>query len=1491
MRIFLSLLIILFLSSACNPLATTQIAENFNAGVKISSIHSTLTASASTVTSGDSVDLTLNLRDKNNRPFISNLAVITLVKSGGTSTGTLSAIRNNLDGTYSATFTGGSDGTALTVRAIVDGVVLTSTAPQIAVIPGFYSLLNSTVTLSASSVSSGSDVEAILTVRDVQGTQLTSGGLTVTFTSSGGGSSVSFGTVTDNNDGTYSVDVTGVAKGSATTIQGRISGNVVTSTLPTLTVSAGAPNSISILSGNTQTGTVGGALESSLTAVVKDANNNTVSGVTVNWLVTANNGTLGSSSSTSNTNGEVSSTFTLGTSAGANTVSATVDGTALSISFTATGSTGAPNAIAITSGNNQSGTAGSPLPVSLQVTVEDSYGNPVQGLTINWVVTNGSGSITAATTTNSSGVASNTWSLGIVAGSTNSVTATVSGYSGLTQTFSATATPGSPVAISITGGQSQSAFLGANLSTALSVNVKDSNNNNVQSATVNWSSTSGTLGSGASTSTNASGNSSNNLTLGTDSTAAGAKTVTATIDGTTTTVTFNVTASVAAPSVSGTNANASTVLSWGAVTGATSYAIYRSVTSGSGYSSVGTTSGTTFTNSSLTNGTNYYYVVRAVNNNVESANSSQVTVTPVVAPSAPRSLTGTLDSGSTVLSWTAPSTGTGPFTYKVYRSTTIGSGYSSIATTGSGVVTYTDTGLTNGTTYYYVVTALNGSSSGESSNSNEVAVIPEYASQLSYNFIKGSSFQSYNLLTYSQDFSHASWNKGNCSIQSNVTLAPDGTFTGSKLIDNTANAEHMASKSRTTTNESGTYSIYLKAAEYTKAQIQFSNMVNEAKVVKVNLSTCALISMSSAGTDYTNLQKSVYSVGKGWCRVSISATKGSVNSIHAVTVAPLNSSDISNFAGTGSSGIYLWGAQYELNPGTSAYAATTSSISYSFATPFTPDTGSTGLSFSRADTGASATLFGSDGKLRRAPHNYLSNSSNFSNFSYTNISSSNNLAPDGTNTAILNVFDQASGSRFFADMNANGASTYTVSVWAKAVSGSPGTTGRVYVKDKSSDVIQGDSGEITLSTTTWTRLTATGKTSSSGLRFEINDYPASAGSSNTILLWGPQVEENASASSYVKTTGSVLFNGARFDYDPLTLNPRGLLFEAQKTNNVTYSESIDNAIWTKNNSSVQSDVTLAPNGTMTADKLIEATSGTGSVNQWMVQSFAVTSGITYTISAYLKAAGLTTAALRFSVLALFSAETYVKFTLSGNGSIDATGAAAALNPTITALPNGWYRVSVSATPTSSGTSGLGIWLKGYDSHVGDGTSGIYVWGTQVEQGAFATSYIPTTSAAATRLKETATALTTSWYSQTAGTIFSKSQSYSPVSSGTDSVLGVMALNDGVGTNRIDIRHNQSAASRSNFNGAGGSQSISFGSYTTNTQYNFGLSFDTSLISWSRNGASTQTVSTNNSLPGSSATELQIGSFDARSYQVSGWIQNFFYHNSKLPDADLQRLSQ
>jgi alpha-tubulin suppressor-like RCC1 family protein/fibronectin type 3 domain-containing protein len=174
--------------------------------------------------------------------------------------------------------------------------------------------------------------------------------------------------------------------------------------------------------------------------------------------------------------------------------------------------------------------------------------------------------------------------------------------------------------------------------------------------------------------------------------------------------------------VSATAGNGQVTISWSAVSGATSYNLYWStvtgVTKASGTKIAGVSS--PYTHTGLANGTAYYYVVTAVNAGGESAESAQVGATPqVTAPGAPTGVTATTGDTQITISWNAV---TGASSYNLYWSTTPGVTKSTGTRIQNATSPHIHSGLTAGTAYYYVVTAVN--SAGESPDSAQVSAVP-----------------------------------------------------------------------------------------------------------------------------------------------------------------------------------------------------------------------------------------------------------------------------------------------------------------------------------------------------------------------------------------------------------------------------------------------------------------------------------------------------------------------------------------------------------------------------------------------------------------------------------------------------------------------------------------------------------------------------------------------------------------------------------------------
>jgi hypothetical protein len=252
-------------------------------------------------------------------------------------------------------------------------------------------------------------------------------------------------------------------------------------------------------------------------------------------------------------------------------------------------------------------------------------------------------------------------------------------------------------------------------------------------------------------------------------------------------------------------------------------------------------------------------------------------------------------------------------------------------------------------------------------------------------------------------------------------------------------------------------------------------------------------------------------------------------------------------------------------------------------------------------------------------------------------------------------------------------------------------------------------------------------------------------SSGSAFIWGAQLNEGSSAQTYFPTTDRL--NVPRLSY--MYGSCPALLLEPQRTNLNLYSEDLGNAYWSKFQSSVTTNVTTSPDGTTNADKLIEDTS-TNFHSVFINTAFTVTIGQTYTRTIYAKADGRNW----ISLLIIDATQFRAFFNLS-TGVVGTV--TSGLTATIQSVGNGWYRCSVTRTAASVALTSMAIELASADntgSYTGNGTSGVFLWGAQLELGAYPTTYIPTTTASATRVADSASKTgISSLIGQSSGSLF------------------------------------------------------------------------------------------------------------------------------------------
>ena len=236
------------------------------------------------------------------------------------------------------------------------------------------------------------------------------------------------------------------------------------------------------------------------------------------------------------------------------------------------------------------------------------------------------------------------------------------------------------------------------------------------------------------------------------------------------------------------------------------------------------------------------------------------------------------------------------------------------------------------------------------------------------------------------------------------------------------------------------------------------------------------------------------------------------------------------------------------------------------------------------------------------------------------------------------------------------------------------------------------------------------------------------------------------ANGVLRTAG---VNEPRFNYDPATGEFKGLLVEESRTNLLTYSEQFDNAAWTKSNATITANAVVAPDGTLTSDKLVA--DSTSAMHYLSVSLGTTLSNINFTI--YAKAAEYDRL-----IMGGLPGQYYVGFNLI-SGMIESSVPISNISTaSISAVGGGWYRCRIVLS--TAGYVSLYPFNTTYTNgalnpvFTGSGTSGIYIWGAQLEQGSTPTSYIPTTSAAVTRQADqlSISKTTSSWFNSVNGTL-------------------------------------------------------------------------------------------------------------------------------------------
>jgi hypothetical protein len=363
------------------------------------------------------------------------------------------------------------------------------------------------------------------------------------------------------------------------------------------------------------------------------------------------------------------------------------------------------------------------------------------------------------------------------------------------------------------------------------------------------------------------------------------------------------------------------------------------------------------------------------------------------------------------------------------------------------------------------------------------------------------------------------------------------------------------------------------------------------------------------------------------------------------------------------------------------------------------------------------------------------------------------------------------------------------------------------------------------------------------------------------------------SSGYVEVVNA---NLPRFDYDPITLTCKGLLIEESRIN---VSAEVNN--WTAYAASLTPDVTTSPAGTTTGDLFAES----ATTDTHLLYRAPTLSAVAYTFSVFYKIVG-------DRKLALYHTNTNTgrQFDATGvqsSGVFNAPSGGFAVTP----MGNGWYRASITITAVA-GANEFRFWIvRASDNalnYLGDGSSGAYLWGAQIEAGAFATSYIPTTTTSLTRNADVATMTGTNfsdWFNASEGTLACEFGYIGPPKANG----AVASINNNTTSNRllsveVGTTSGLIATSTSGFSGATIAAMVIGNTYSTS------LGVNTTQFAFAYNGnATTQQAGTINA---TAMTQLEFGGLAGQSTRVQNiYLKNCYYYPQRLTNNEIRATSK
>ena len=595
-----------------------------------------------------------------------------------------------------------------------------------------------------------------------------------------------------------------------------------------------------------------------------------------------------------------------------------------------------------------------------------------------------------------------------------------------------------------------------------------------------------------------------------------------------------------------------------------------------------------------------------------------------------------------------------------------------------------------------------------------------------------------NNVLYSEQFDQ--WTNEQTTDSANQIVSPDGKQTADKIAESSSTTRHVIYQTSSGDfSQIRTFSVYAKKAErkYLVLGVSTSGDVNGYATV-FDLDSGSVTDTKTNGA--STIVASISDAGNGWYRCVVSGvlTTGTGSFFPLIGMsnrddfsAPLTTNFFPAYAGDGTSGLYIYGAQLEEGPTATPYIRTTSTISGAPRFDHDPVTNeSLGLLVEEART------------------NLFANSEAFpTGWGAINVlleTSDAIASPSGTVNADLIKENASTAAHYYYLTPLFSAGTYTVSIFAKQgssgnrvvnISGSSGPTNYFSVRfDVSSGTMSSPTVVGTFSSVSstiesyqngWYRLCVTVTAASGfnpqiGLSTSLSPTIGSYGSdtyagdnTSNMYFWGAQIEAGAFPTSYIPTTTTTATRAADI------AAVEGADFST--TNLLAYSESFDVG-WVTTDTSVSANSVTSPDGQTTADLVYPTSSGS---LRYVSQSGPSLPSAVYTVSVYAKASGknVVWAYLKSSLYG------FVYYDLSDQTIQVVAGGTSTPSGTITDAGNGWYKLTFtlgSATTMGGVYGGFGVAdAKGVSSVTANGTDGIYLWGASLTATEYPVEYTTT----------------------------------------------------------------------------------------------------------------------------------------------------------------------